>query len=254
MELTSTDVLFRTRVEQTVAAIRKAILEGRLKWGERLIEAELAATFKIGQPTVREALIRLEHRGFLTRVPHRGTFVFRPTFEQAVEIYRVRENLEVFALKLARSRVTEAGLARVRAHLKGMEEAAARRNEIEFLEADLAFHRAVWEMSGNKCLANMLELLTGPLLTAGGVLALQRGESNSQSATSRLHQRMANCLTEGTDQDVEETMHELYACFLAEFQQLTKQPSGGKDEGLPREGGRISEVKDLLRGTAQRRV
>ena len=251
--LTSADIQFSSRVDQTAALIKRAILEGRLKGGDRIREAKLATTLRIGQPTVREALIQLQHRGLLVRIPHRGTFVARMGDEQAAESYRVREYLEVLALKLARSRVTDEGLARVRAHLKDMEEAAARGDRVALFEADLAFHREVWKMSGNKCLANTLEFLTGPVLAGGSVLVLQGGKGPSPSATAASHQRIANCLTEGTDQDVERIVHEVYSDFQADYYQYAAQAAAGKHEVTPRKVERIRDFAGSLTQVDRRR-
>jgi DNA-binding GntR family transcriptional regulator len=233
--LTSADIQFSSRVEQTAAVIKNAILEGRLKAGDRIGEANIAATLRIGQPTVREALIQLQHTGFLVRIPHRGTFVVRLTDEQAAETYRVREYLELLAVKLARGRVTEEGLERVRTYLAAMEDAAVRGDKIAYYEADLAFHRALWQLSGNRCLANLLELLTGPVLVVGNAFSLRRNDDTNRSSLA-WHQRMANCLTEGTEEEVEQTLREAYAEFLAQYRREAAQARDGiaKDGAAPR--------------------
>lgn len=63
--------------EAAAQAIRDAILTGRLKPGQRLIEKKLAADMGIGQPTLREAFKELEFQGFLRKIPLRGTYVNR---------------------------------------------------------------------------------------------------------------------------------------------------------------------------------
>src|SRR5260370_16949405 len=98
-------------VERTVASMKQAIFEGLLKPGDRVVEAKLASSLKIGHPTVREALIELEHAGFVTRIPNRGTFITKLSKNQVMEIYCIRENLESLTLQLALTRITPPSLS-----------------------------------------------------------------------------------------------------------------------------------------------
>ena len=97
----------KTRV---VALLREAILSGRIKGGEQIVEAKLAQEFGVGQGLVREALIELEHHGFVQRTPFTGTTVPTLTLEDAQQIFEVRIELEPLAFSLAASRVTAADI------------------------------------------------------------------------------------------------------------------------------------------------
>ena len=61
------DVVFNT--------LRKAILTGELKPGERLMEIHLADKLGVSRTPIREALKKLESEGLLHHFPSRGTFV-----------------------------------------------------------------------------------------------------------------------------------------------------------------------------------
>ena len=52
---------------RVVSMLRQAILSGAVKGGEQIVEAKLAQEFGVGQGLVREALIELEHHGFVQR-------------------------------------------------------------------------------------------------------------------------------------------------------------------------------------------
>src|ERR1051325_11830936 len=62
----------KTRV---VTMLRQAILSGAITGGEQIVEAKLAQELGVGQGLVREALIELEHHGFVERTPFTGTSV-----------------------------------------------------------------------------------------------------------------------------------------------------------------------------------
>src|SRR5215471_14955038 len=88
----------KTRV---VYMLRQAILSGAVKGGEQIVESKLAQEFGVGQGLVREALIELEHHGFVQRTPFTGTTVPTLTIEDAQQIFEVRIELEPLAFKLA---------------------------------------------------------------------------------------------------------------------------------------------------------
>ena len=77
----------KTRV---VNLLREAILSGAVKGGEQIVEAKLAQEFGVGQGLIREALIELEHHGFVQRTPFTGTTVQTLSIEDASQIFDVR--------------------------------------------------------------------------------------------------------------------------------------------------------------------
>src|SRR6187549_4158226 len=89
---------------RVVLLLRQAILSGRLKGGEQIVEAKLAQEFGVGQGLVREALIELEHHGFVQRTPFTGTTVTTLSLEDAQQIFEVRIELEPLAFRLAAQR------------------------------------------------------------------------------------------------------------------------------------------------------
>src|SRR6187399_1148700 len=91
----------KTRV---VTLLRQAILSGNIKGGEQIVEGKLAQEFGVGQGLIREALIELEHHGFVQRTPFTGTIVPMLTLEDAQQIFEVRIELEPLAFFLAAQR------------------------------------------------------------------------------------------------------------------------------------------------------
>src|SRR5258707_14981503 len=64
---------------------------------ERLTEEGLMARFGLKRHVVRDALSELDSIGLVVRVPNRGAYVRELTPEEVIEIYEVREILEVAA-------------------------------------------------------------------------------------------------------------------------------------------------------------
>lgn len=106
--------------------LRTAILEGRFKPGERLIERELCALTGVSRTSVREALRHLESEGLVRSVPNKGPVVANLTLDEARQIYEVREALEPLAASLFAERASDSELKALRDALGRLEAAFAR--------------------------------------------------------------------------------------------------------------------------------
>src|SRR5947207_13260645 len=84
-----------------VTSMREAIVSGAIKSGEQIVEGKLAQELGVGQGLIREALIELEHQGFVQRTPFAGTQVTELTIQDAQQIYDLRIELEPLAFFLA---------------------------------------------------------------------------------------------------------------------------------------------------------
>ncbi len=150
----------KTRI---VSSLREAILSGAIKSGEQIVEGKLAQQLGVGQGLIREALIELEHQGFVQRTPFSGTQVTELTIQDAQQIYDVRIELEPLAFFLAGLNTQ----GQPRSELKEMAERATIASKAGDLDAffvnHLAFRKKVWALSGNRFLQQTLERIVLPL-------------------------------------------------------------------------------------------
>ena len=135
--------------DQVVRAVKEAILSGSIPAGAAIVEARIARQVGAGIPLVREALIELEHHGFVQRTPYKGTTVTKLEPADIKQIFRLRVELEGLAIKWARENITAADVEELRAVIRRMERAADELDMDHFYESDLAFHRKIWMMSDN---------------------------------------------------------------------------------------------------------
>src|SRR6202000_2660378 len=77
--------------------LRKAIMSGNLKPGQRLVERELCEMMGVSRPSIREALGLFGAEGMFNTVPHRGPMVSTISLEEARQLYAARAVLEGFA-------------------------------------------------------------------------------------------------------------------------------------------------------------
>ena len=90
--------------------LREAILDGRLKPGERLVERDLAEKFRASRTPIREALRKLETEEFLEYLPRRGDIVKGVNPEDIEEVYVLREMLEALAVRRSVAHLTDADI------------------------------------------------------------------------------------------------------------------------------------------------
>lgn len=133
---------------QITDALEEEILDGSLKPGERLREAQLAEAFSVSRNSVREALRVLERKGLVRHIAHRGAEVIKLTEEDVDDLFRARTVLERAGLRLATD--SSEAMALLMQEVEGIEAAAKAGDTAALLEHDLAFHRILVEQIGSR--------------------------------------------------------------------------------------------------------
>jgi DNA-binding GntR family transcriptional regulator len=149
----------KTVREVVEESIRTAIIEGRLKPGQRLIERELCEALGASRTSVREALRTLENDRLVTVTTHRGPTVTRLTAAEAAEIFDLRAELEA---RLARAYCEKAppGEDAVLAELhQAHKDGAARRDLIGLVKMMIRLNEHLMAVSGLEVTADLLRSL-----------------------------------------------------------------------------------------------
>jgi DNA-binding GntR family transcriptional regulator len=130
--------------------LRKAIVEGRLKPGDRIVEEGVSEQLRVSRGPVREALRQLEQEGLVVSFPYRGTEVLGVSQEEVAEILvPIRLTLERFAFRHALVRLTDAELDELARLVAAMRKAAAVADLDRLAEDDVRFHELVISRSGH---------------------------------------------------------------------------------------------------------
>jgi DNA-binding GntR family transcriptional regulator len=146
---------FRPLRHDAYEALRGAILLGRLQPGERVVEAEIARQMGISRGPIREAVRQLEQDGLVEYQPRRGVIVTELTRERVLDAYSVRAELEGFAARLAAERIAPADLEHLAEVLEVMRRHARAHDAEALLQADVAFHKHVCTLAGNRVLLRL---------------------------------------------------------------------------------------------------
>jgi DNA-binding GntR family transcriptional regulator len=128
----------------------EALMSGRLRPGGRINEAELSRILGISRNPIREAISGLAQRGYLVSVPRRGHCMRMLTVQDVNDVFSFRICVETFAIQQALPRMTEADLGDLKKILARMIAGAGAGDVTEVRQGDLAFHRRICELSGNR--------------------------------------------------------------------------------------------------------
>ncbi|MDX2708288.1 GntR family transcriptional regulator [Streptomyces sp. PA03-6a] len=137
-------------------ALIDLIVNGTLRPGQHLVEAELADHLGVSRQPVREALQRLQTDGWVDLRPAQGAFVHSPTQEEATQLLSVRAVLETHSAHGAALHATDGDVA----HLWELQDAGiaalAADDARGIVEANAALHGFITELSRNQVLGELI--------------------------------------------------------------------------------------------------
>lgn len=145
------DVVFQT--------LRQAILHGKLKPGERLMELQLASQLGVSRTPIREAIRMLELEGLVTMIPRKGAKVANITAKDLNDVLEVRCALEELAVELACRKITSMEILSLKNALKEFEVSINGTDISLIAEKDVQFHDIIFNATDNKRLIQLLNHL-----------------------------------------------------------------------------------------------
>lgn len=138
--------------DQVARVLRRRILSRELDAGQLLIESALSEEFGVSRGPIRDALVQLREEG-LVAPAGRSHRVLELTSDDVAEVYDLRHLLERHAI--ARAIRAGADLTGAAEAVAAMRTAADADDAQAFGAADLAFHRAFQEVSGQRRLLSV---------------------------------------------------------------------------------------------------
>ena len=144
--------------EEAYRAIRDALLSGEIEPGQRLSEPELALRFNTSRSPVREALFRLEHEGFVDRLPSGRLRAASLDVAYLEQLYVVRADLEGLAARLAVPLLRTVDLDAMMRSVEEMDGAVRNGDAAGAIAAGQKFHDVLMRECGN---APLVALLAG---------------------------------------------------------------------------------------------
>ncbi len=211
LTLTGGAVVTSTRREEVTSRVRRALLTGELRPGQRIKEVHLAEALGVSRPTLRESLQQLIHEGALVQVPYKGVHVAQPTPEELRDVSEVRMLLETMAaLRLTRDAhgpamdgVREAlGL-----HLAAIESG----DDLEAHLTHLALHQSIWDRADSPTLRKIWPLVSSQVQIA---LTVDQAVRHDPDRDATLHRKLIQVIEQGDEAKIvaeveEHTRHSL---------------------------------------------
>lgn len=161
----------RTAHTYAYEALRARILSGDLAPGAALVQAALAQDLGVSLTPVREALRDLATEGLITFSPHRGATVTQLDLDDALEIYRIRLQLEPDAVERAVPAATPALLDEAERLIDEM----AVSDGARWIELNLEFHTLLLSPANSPRLFGILRSLQEAATLYVGVAIAHRG-------------------------------------------------------------------------------
>ena len=145
------DVVFNT--------LRKAILRGELKPGERLMEIQLANKLGVSRTPIREAIRKLELEGLVLMIPRKGAEVAQITEKNMQDVLEVRKALEELSVQLACERITPEQVEEMKMAAEDFRKVLKSGDVTKIAEADVQFHDIIFAATNNQRLITLLNNL-----------------------------------------------------------------------------------------------
>jgi len=177
-------------VDRVYRSLIDAISDGSLAPGQRITQEDIAHQLAVSRQPVLQALRLLKKDGFVEDAPGRGLQVAQLDPEWMRKVYQVRGALDALAARLAAQRrfgIDPALLERGRAAARGDDVMA-------MIDADLAFHAALYAAAGNPLIEQSAQLHWRHLRRVMGAVLQNAGQ---REAVWDEHQAIAEAIAAG---------------------------------------------------------
>ena len=138
------------------SSLRKDILQGKLRQGEKLTEQQICDEYNVSRTPVREAFRQLELEGFIETIPNRGAFVVGFSLQDIQDMYELRKSYEVLAVKWAIERITKEEYEKLEEAFEFMEFYTQKKDVEKMLNINMNFHELIYRASHNRMLYHIL--------------------------------------------------------------------------------------------------
>lgn len=218
--------------EKILAAMEAAILSGEFKPREHLVEMELIDRYGVSRTVIREALKKLEGKGLVRIVPHRGARVADLSVQEIEEIYFIRMEVEKIAARLLIQNVRPEEIE-VLKKLGREVEGHLRRKSEQMIEKDGEFHRAIYRTCRNQHLCDLIDhLKTKAYIVGYNAWSMPRRIEES----IREHRQIVEAIAERDAPELERLIvkHLTFSknSYLAQLRGSDRRPSADKEKSF----------------------
>jgi DNA-binding GntR family transcriptional regulator len=150
-------------IEGAVSHLRKMIMTGQLRPGQKLVEADLCRDLEISRASIREALRVMEKQRLIELIPNRGPFVAKLGWKEIQDIHDVWAMLTAEAVYRFVELARPEDLTTIRQAASGLRTALEDENELEQLAATNQMFGSILDHCGNQVLVDIVYSLVSRL-------------------------------------------------------------------------------------------
>ena len=130
--------------------LQEDVLTGKLKPGEKLTEQKICNEYKVSRTPVREALRQLEMDGLIENIPNRGAFVLGLSTQDLEDMFTLRKDYEIQAVRWAIERITEEEMQELEETFEFMEFYTMKNDINKMININTAFHQIIYMATHNR--------------------------------------------------------------------------------------------------------
>lgn len=171
--------------------LRKRILTGDFKPGQKINESEIAVRLGISRSPIREAFRVLEREGLILTLPRKGSYITEISPQDVEELFELRELLECHAIDIIRKRAIKAP-GDMDKHMEEVEKGL--RKEPDTFTVISGFHYDLVELSQSYRLIELYKILAVSLTRYQLIYLSKKGQ---RGISLEHHQGIVDILKRG---------------------------------------------------------
>lgn len=183
-----------SRRDAVMNEIRRGIVSGSIKPGDKLTEVKLSTMLNVSRPTIREALTQLAQEGLLVQEPYRGLRVATLHPGDIMDIARTRQALDMLAVASILEDTSGRRMKYVEASWEAYDKIAFHPDPVVLHEAHIAFHRSIWAASENALLLRLWPVTEAHLTIA---LAQDQATRADPVRAHEVHEQLVRTMRTG---------------------------------------------------------
>jgi DNA-binding GntR family transcriptional regulator len=213
--------------QKVYRTLKRMILIGELKTGEKLRQDKLAERLGVSRTPLLSAFSKLEKEMLVETVPRRGAFVRKYRLDELVDIYEIRVRLEPLGAAQAAKNGTDDEIAKLNSLSVEFGKMAASRSA-QLKELDYEYHMLIMKMSRNELLYNIISSYSIiPIANVYGFFKEPTASSDEHTALSQaITNRDASGARRQMFQHIDSSRRHLLRRLETEREGLAAQRSG----------------------------
>ncbi|MEU2101944.1 GntR family transcriptional regulator [Nocardia sp. NPDC019255] len=200
--------------------LRRAIRQGEVAPGQRLVEAELVEQFGVTRGSVRAAIDELVAEGLVERIHNRGARVRKVSRGAAIEILECRKVLEGLIAAKAAQHATAADRDRLREYGEQLTAAVRDGEPMKYSSLNHELHAALRDIAGQTTAADLIDRLNAQIVRHQFQLSLRPGRPQ---VSLREHLAVVEAVVRGDSAGAEQAMRNHLDSVIAALDESDEQ-------------------------------